>query len=81
MRICKIIDFTVPGDRRINEKEKENIEKYHDLGRELQKIWNVTVKIIPLVAGSSVQYLSSLVIDLKRLVSQQKQGTFTRHFY
>ena len=81
MRICKIIDFTVPGDRRINEKEKENIEKYHDLGRELQKIWNVTVKIIPLVAGSLVLYLSSLVIDLKRLVSQQKQGTFTRHFY
>ena len=81
MRICKIIDFTVPGDRRINEKEKENIEKYHDLGRELQKIWNVTVKIIPLVAGSLVLYLSSLVIDLKRLVSQQKQGMFTRHFY
>ena len=81
MRICKIIDFIVPGDRRINEKEKENIETYHDLGRELQKIWNVTVKIIPLVVGSLVLYLSSLVIDLKRLVSQQKQGTFTRHFY
>ena len=28
------------------------IEKYQDLGRELQKIWNVKVKIIPLVVGS-----------------------------
>ena len=50
-RICKIIDFTVPGDSRIEEKEKDKIEKYQDLGRELQKIWNVKVKIIPLVIG------------------------------
>ena len=50
-RRCKIIDFAVPGDSRI-EKEKDKIEKYHDLGRELQKIWNVKVKIIPLVVAS-----------------------------
>ena len=51
-RTCKIIDFAVPGDSRIEEKEKEKIEKYQDLRRELQKIWNVRVKIIPLVVGS-----------------------------
>ena len=51
-RSCKIIDFAVPGDSRIEEKEKDKIEKYQDLGRELQKIWNVQVKIIPLVVGS-----------------------------
>ena len=33
-------------------EEKEKIEKYQDLRRELQKIWNVRVKIIPLVVGS-----------------------------
>ena len=48
-RSCKIIDFVVPGDSRIEEKEKDKIKKYQDLGRELQKIWNVKVKIIPLV--------------------------------
>ena len=48
----KIIDFEVPGDSRIEEKEKDKVEKYQDLGRELQKIWNVKVKIIPLVVGS-----------------------------
>ena len=37
-RSCKIIDFVVPGDIRIEEKEKEKIEKYQELGRELQKI-------------------------------------------
>ena len=41
-----------PGDSRIEEKEKDKIEKYQDLGRELQKIWNVKVKIIALVVGS-----------------------------
>ena len=51
-RNCKIIDFAVPGDSRIEEKEKDKIEKYQDLGRELQKIWNVKVKIIPLAVGS-----------------------------
>ena len=50
-RSCKIIGFAVPGDSRIEEKDKDNIEKYQDLGRELQKIWNVKVKIIPLVVG------------------------------
>ena len=50
-RNCKIIDFAVPGDSRIKEKKKDNIGKYQDLGRELQKIWNVKVKIIPF-AGS-----------------------------
>ena len=32
--------------------KKDKIEKYQDLGMELQKIWNVRVKIIPLVVGS-----------------------------
>ena len=51
-RSCKIIDFAVPGDSRIEEKEKDKIEKYQDLGRELQKIWNVKVKFMSLVVGS-----------------------------
>ena len=51
-RSCKIIDFAVPGDGRTEEKEKDKTEKYQNLRRELQKIWNVKMKIIPLVIGS-----------------------------
>ena len=51
-RSCKITDSAVPGDSRIGEKEKDKVEKYQDLGRELQKMWNVKVKIIALVVGS-----------------------------
>ena len=44
-KICKVIDFAVSGDSRIEEKDRDKIEKYQDLGRELQKImeWNVKV--------------------------------------
>ena len=52
METDKITDFAVPGDRRIEDKEKEKIEKYQDLRKELQKIRNVSVKIMPLVVGS-----------------------------
>ena len=51
-RSCRIIDFAVPGDSRIEENKKDKIEKHQDLERELQKIWNVKVEIIPLVVGS-----------------------------
>ena len=37
-RSCKIIDFAVFGDSRIEEKEKDEIKKYQELGKELQKI-------------------------------------------
>ena len=47
-----IIDFAVPEYSRIEEMEKEKIETYQDLRRELQKIWHVRVKIIPLVVAS-----------------------------
>ena len=32
-RSCKIIDFAVPGDSRLEEKEKDKIEKYLGKGR------------------------------------------------
>ena len=51
-RTCQIVDFAVSGDSKIEEKEKEKIQEYQDLRKELQKIWNVRVMNIPLVVGS-----------------------------
>ena len=42
-RTCKIIYFAVPGDSKIEVKEKEKLEKYQDLRRELQKIPNANL--------------------------------------
>ena len=32
---CQILDFAIPGDHRVEMKEKEKREKYQDLAREL----------------------------------------------
>ena len=50
-RICKIVDFAVPADHRINLKESEKKDKYLDLARELKKLWNMRVTIVPIVIG------------------------------
>ena len=50
-RTCKIVDFAVPADHRINLKECEKKDKYLDLARELIKLWNMKVIIIPIVIG------------------------------
>ena len=51
-RICKIVDFAVPADHRINLKEYEKKGKYLDLARELIKLWNMKVTIVPIVIGA-----------------------------
>ena len=51
-RICKIVDFAVPADYRINLKECEKKDKYLDLARELKKLWNMKVTIVPIVIGA-----------------------------
>ena len=49
---CKIVDFTVPADHIIKLKECEKKDKYLDLARELKKLWNMYVTIIPIVIGA-----------------------------
>ena len=51
-KICKIVDFAVPADHRIKLKECEKRDKYPDLARELKKLWNMKVTIIPIVIGA-----------------------------
>ena len=45
------MDFAVPADHRIKLKECEKKDKYLDLARELKKLWNMQVTIIPIVIG------------------------------
>ena len=50
-RTCKIVDFAVPADNRIKLKECEKKDKYFDLARELKKLWNIKVTIVPITIG------------------------------
>ena len=51
-RTCKIIDFAVSADHRIKLKECEKKDKYLGLARQLKKLWNMQVTIIPIVIGA-----------------------------
>ena len=51
-RFGKFVDFAVPADRRIKLKECEKKDKYLDLPRELKKLWNMKVTIVPIVIGA-----------------------------
>ena len=50
--IFKIVDFAVPADHRIKLKECEKKDNYLDLARELKKLWDKKVTIVPIVIGT-----------------------------
>ena len=66
-RICKIVDFAVSADHRIKLKECEKTDKYLDLARELKKLWNLQVTIIPIVIGAFGTVTKGLLKGLEDL--------------
>ena len=51
-KICKVVDFVVLADHRIKLKDCEKKNKYLDLARELKKLWNMKVTIMPIIIGA-----------------------------
>lgn len=51
-RRVTIIDVACPIDTNITKKETEKIMKYQDLKIEIEKMWNVRGKVIPIVVGA-----------------------------
>ena len=76
-KTCTIIDFAIPYNSRVNNKEMERIEKYQDLARELRKLWNMKVKL-----GYSYNYRNTLgttpIIGIETRV-KELQKTVTIH--
>ena len=66
-KMCKIVDFAVPADHRINLKESENKDKYLDLARELKKLWNMKVTIVPIAICALGTITKGLLKGLEEL--------------
>ena len=48
-----IIDVAVPADVKVGEKEREEVEKYQNLKREIGRLWGLKmVDIMPVVIGA-----------------------------
>jgi len=50
---CMLIDVAISGDRNVLKKEAEKILKYKDLTIEIQRMWNVKTKVIPVIIGAT----------------------------
>ena len=55
------MDFIVPVDHRVKIKESKKVNKYLNIARELKRLWNMRVMVIPVVDG----VLGSVAKDLK----------------
>ena len=66
-RTCRIVDFAVLADHRVKLKECEKRDKYLNLARELKKLWNMKVMIIPIVVGALGTVTKRLVQGLEDL--------------
>jgi len=50
---CMLIDVAISGDRNVIKKDAEKILKYKDLTIEIQCMWNVKTKVIPVIIGAT----------------------------
>jgi len=48
-----LIDAAISGDRNVIKKVAEKILKYKDLTIEIQRMWNVETKVIPVIIGAT----------------------------
>ena len=67
-----VIDIAVCGDGRVEQKEREKIEKYQELAEEIRKIWRTSAVVVPIVIGALggiaklKKYTKQLGIELER---------------
>jgi len=48
-----LMDVAISGDRNVIKKEAEKILKYKDLTTEIQRMWNVKTKVIPVIIDAT----------------------------
>ena len=61
-----IIDVAVPSDCNIMKKEHEKIDKYQGLREEMEKMWKVEAKVVPIVVGA----LGAVTTTLEKWLEQ-----------
>jgi hypothetical protein len=52
-----LIDVAISGDRNVIKEEAEKILKYKNLTMEIQRMWNVKTKMIPVIIGATGKIL------------------------
>ena len=68
------MDFAVRADHRVRLKEIEKKNKYLDFAKELKKLWNMKVTVIPIVIGTLVTVTKGFVHGQKDLGKKRTSG-------
>ena len=64
-----LIDVAISGERNVIKKEAHKILKYKDLTIEIQRMWNVKTKVIPVIIGATGTISKSLRKYVRKYVS------------
>jgi hypothetical protein len=83
-----LIDVAIPGDRNVIQKEADKILKYKNLTIEIQHMWNVKHRVIPVIIGatgtiskSSRRYVSTIPGNHKVKELQKTAILGTAHYF
>jgi len=84
-----LIDVEISEDRNVIEKEAEKILKYKDLTIEIQGMWNVKTRVIPVMTGaigiiskSFRKYMSNIIYrENMKSRNYRKQPHWALHTY
>ena len=69
------MEFAVPVDYGVTLKESEKKDKYLDHARELKKLWNMKVTVIPIVIGALGTVTKGLMQGLEELNIIEREET------
>ena len=69
------MDFAIPADHRIKLKECAKKDKYYAFARELKKLWNMQVTIVPIFIGSFVTVSKGLLKGREDVEVGGREGT------
>ena len=61
------MNFVILTNHRVKLKEGKKVDKYLELARELKKLWNMKVTVIPIVIGMPGTVAKGLVQRLEDL--------------
>ena len=64
---CKLIDMTIPSDRNIVLKETEKKSKYKYLELEIQRMWHMKTKLVPVVVGALGTIKKGMIENIKKV--------------
>ena len=80
-KTCTLIDVAMPADRNVVQKEAEKKLKYKSLCIELQRMWKLKCKIIPVIIGATGIVTRSLRKNLEAVPGKHSIDLLQKQLY